>query len=52
MVDCLEVDPKNTNHYGSTATRAIIEVAVRQEDFIRRHGLAQQFTAEDEARKR
>ena len=52
MLDCEKVDPKNLESYGITASVAITEMAVREEHFIRRHGLAQQFLDEDTAGKR
>ncbi len=52
MSHCKKVDPKNANAYDAVASTYDIEMAARLADFIERHGLTEQFKAEDAAGKR
>jgi hypothetical protein len=52
MTDCKEVDPTNNNKYINVMSEAEAELSRREFDFIARHGLTEQFIAEDEKGKR
>jgi hypothetical protein len=52
MVQCEIVDPQNHLKYSQTNSEDIAERATRELNFISRHGLGQQFLAEDAAGKR
>jgi hypothetical protein len=52
MRQCEVVDPENSQKYYNTLSEAMVAIATRELSFIVRHGLADQFIAEDAAGKR
>jgi hypothetical protein len=52
MVQCEAVDPENRFKYGNTSAESVAEKSIREMHFINRHGLYDQFIAEDAAGKR
>jgi hypothetical protein len=52
MKDCQEVDPTNNFKYFNTRTELTAEQQIRLSRFLERHGLWNQFRAEDAAGKR
>ena len=52
MIKCEAVDPPNRIQYYNTWGEATAIEAWREHDFIKRHGLDEQFLAEDAAGKR
>jgi len=52
MLQCLAVDPENHLKYSNTQSETEADIELREGDFINRHGLFEQFIAEDAAGKR
>lgn len=52
MGQCLAVDPENKFKYSNTRSETAAEIELREGDFIDRHGLYDQFLAEDAAGQR
>jgi hypothetical protein len=52
MVKCEAVDPPNQSRYFNTDVEAVAAESHREFDFIKRHGLLEQFVKEDAAGQR